>query len=131
MALPGFTAETSLYKTNGHYSTIRAHSQVNATVHLASVDMDCYNTCYGSGEDASYCRNLCCVEEVTCSPDPAYAGVAGCEICYKDFCEGPGVQWYTCPDPPPEPRLCYLNGSSVDCGLATWCLETGACEAIQ
>ncbi len=38
MSMPGFTAEVSLYKTNGRYQMIHAHYQIQGTVSPAQVN---------------------------------------------------------------------------------------------
>ena len=38
MNLPGFTAETSLYRTTEHYRTARAHQQIRGTVQPAQMN---------------------------------------------------------------------------------------------
>ena len=148
MTLPGFKAEDSLYRTSGHYRTARAHDQMDTAVYPAYLDPNCYNICFNDcpnrctdfridwntciAECRSGCHNECCQEEVTCSHDPAYPPDVSCDICFRDYCDGtPGYQWTTCDNPPPPPRLCTLNGFEIDCGIAQWCLESGACETIQ
>ena len=39
MTLPGFTAETSLYRTSGQYHTASAHAQINGMIYPAQLNM--------------------------------------------------------------------------------------------
>jgi len=50
MNIPGFTAETSLYRESGHYRMAGAHTHAYGTIQPASFyrhhsDLDCYFKC--------------------------------------------------------------------------------------
>jgi hypothetical protein len=66
MNMPGFTAETSLYKTSGHYRMARtvnaiANGQkiIPQRVPLCEVEPECLQACFSLGY-ARDCWFICC-----------------------------------------------------------------------
>jgi len=71
MQMPGFTAESSLYKSEGHYYMHGASNQGRAAILPAGGGGDCFNNCLANncsdltGQEALDCRKACAR---TCSP---------------------------------------------------------------
>jgi hypothetical protein len=141
MALPGFTAEESLYKTNGQYQVTRGRMQADGTVYPAQSN-----------------RTTCSTYDVTvtdcCSPEPSLSDCWKCTrtdpygLVYRTWYEGTCQEIPQPPKPPttrpPEPptrggghtgptgprRTCLLNGIPTPCEEVHQCVDQGICEVI-
>jgi hypothetical protein len=87
MTLPGFTAETSLYRTSGHYRTASAQARINGIIYPAQLDR--------SGWD----RNKQTLKKAwmmgtSCVPAP---NNPSCQQCtYRDQSCNVVFTWYNC-----------------------------------
>lgn len=70
MTLPGFTAETSLYRTSGHYHTASAYDQINGLIYPAHLDRSKRIT-------RTRPLKILCFPWTFCEPDPLN------QFCYK------------------------------------------------
>jgi hypothetical protein len=103
MTLPGFTAETSLYRTTGQYHTARAQHQIQGMVPPAFVDSGCYNNCYSRcySEHVNYwgdAQAICtddCTTQCTCKPVTICQKNGLCTTCTTS-CGGDSDSTTTC-----------------------------------
>jgi hypothetical protein len=87
MSLPRTTAESSLYRSSGHYRLLAGGMGTNSGVHLADSCMDdCMAECTG---DSATCRFEC---RAQCGPRPP-----ACEPGYQ-WCFGTGGHRTCCPE---------------------------------
>jgi hypothetical protein len=110
MTLPGFTAETSLYKTSGYYRMTSARDRFSEMIYPAQLDR--------SGRIIK----TACVVGTSCVPDPKNPSCRICTIHEEDCTEG--LSWYVCDrvlpcgpmttcEPDPLNQFCY-NCTSID-----------------
>ena len=94
MNMPGFNAETSLYKTNGHYWLATSGAS------MAGVSIGLAQLPFPDGPPGPFCRPRCS----SCRPDPS--SETGCSRCCTDrFCE---IDCFPCSCPPTR-RACPLQ----------------------
>jgi hypothetical protein len=89
MTLPGFTAETSLYKTSGQYYPARTHRQIQGTVYPAQLDKFRW-TVYGPTDlkcspmticqPLNYFCEICTEFDENCRPSTPYQSCIGVKI---------------------------------------------------
>ena len=101
MNLPGFTAETSLYRTSGQYQSARAHQQTQGNVYPAQSN-----------------RTGCTTYPVTltecCGRDAS--GCLSCQTIDQD-----GFVWRSSVSDCPPPRVCEPS--------STWNWDENGCKA--
>ena len=127
MVMPGFSAETSLYKTTRHYCLIGAFHQTVDTLQLQACDQnrlrECLNECGNPDPDnphtTAQCRHGCYLAFGQCTPPPpppvncgTFTCPPGSTCCGSMMCCRPGAP-------------CCLNRG---CGSpGSTCCGTGTC----
>ncbi|RPJ50741.1 MAG: hypothetical protein EHM21_04310 [Chloroflexi bacterium] len=123
MSLPGFTADVSLYRTEGQYHAALVPRSARGLVTPAFVDTHChalcYDTCYSNavtywGWSEADAQSICpssCNNECECSP-VTYCTTVGlcttCEVCCGSDCSTATTNCVPTPKGP-EPR--WSNGN--------------------
>jgi hypothetical protein len=83
MKIPGFTAESSVYRTSGHYQVTSGFDWNGSVVRLQACDLDCLEECQQgcvglTGREHAQCIRLCSME-CGCILQPPVCGPCQCD----------------------------------------------------
>src|SRR3569623_1481522 len=83
MKMPGFTAESSVYRPSGHYQVTSGFDWNGGVVHTQACDLDCWDECQQgcgglTGREHAQCIRLCSIE-CGCISQPPVCGPCQCD----------------------------------------------------